>query len=162
MARDITAMTIQNIGNKLTSNGGVAIKEYGVLYSQNESFNTPSTLVVGSELVSDVEKVYVGKFIAPNGTFGSTIQTLDGSVITYFRAYVIDVNGKKAYGAIKTIPAKEIIEDTLGTLPDSGVGVSGGAYYTVDDEGTNVWLGQVPDPDNDVYTPPNPDEYGDG
>ena len=144
MARSTILMTLNTTCNKLNANGGYAICEYGILYSQNSVYSTSATLTLTA-----VGQSYVGKssrcgFLKPGTYYSSFVDDLDGSKITYYRAFAKNTNHDVAYGLIRNIAAVSTIQEQLPDklLPNTEVGVSGGVYYTYDLEtGTYVYLG---------------------
>lgn len=104
-AYDATATTMRMCDNVVTTQGSFAVCEYGVLYTQNQSYSSPTTLVLPSGKVPNVCVKSTCATIPTGQTYylasGAEICNLAANTMTYYRAFAINSAGV-AYGAIKS------------------------------------------------------------
>lgn len=120
----VTTNNMRITGNTVTDKGNLSVGEYGILYTQNPSYGTASTLKYEnypSHVCIKSKSVDIGVNV-PYFT-GSTceIQGLNENTTTFYRAFAKNASGC-GYGIVKS-------EQTEATIP-STVYLSSGSYLT--------------------------------
>lgn len=90
--------------SKLISNGGSAIKEYGILYTQTDFIGTDNVRFVYSQIdENNLLKDSIENYIAPQRLFINFAYNLDPNYNFYYRAFAKNVNNDIAHGLIISI-----------------------------------------------------------
>ena len=99
--------------NKVIDSGGVAITEYGMLYTQLVDESTDERLRYDNQSIDrDVNIAY----IAPETYFISAADNATPNVLTYYRAYAKNINDVYGYGDIKTVTVEVPVDEIDGLL----------------------------------------------
>jgi hypothetical protein len=91
--------------NNVSYKGGTAITEYGILYSQDPTYNTPAAMTYGGTGILKVSTI--GDYPDVTLPFSMTITGTIGSTSLYFRVFALNSAGLIGYGDIveaTTIP----------------------------------------------------------